>query len=189
MKNKFKIYTKAGDKGETSLIGGRRVNKSDLQVEAYGTIDELKSHIALLSDMIKAEDINENLKKIIIHLFEAESVVACATIEAVSKMPKLSEEDVLWLEKNIDMMDEKLPPLTAFILPGGDASYSQSHIARTVCRRAERACLRFWEVNKTLYNPTVEKYLNRLSDYLFTLSRYILNYKGIKENLWQSKEK
>lgn len=188
MSSKFKIYTRTGDKGMTSLIGGKRISKSDIQVEAYGCIDEAKSYVALLMDLIDVEEIKEDLKKIIIKMFEAESVVAATNIESAAKMPQISEDDIKFLEDKIDQMDEELPPLTAFVLPGGDVVNSNCHIARTICRRAERAILRLWEEKPDLYNPMVEKYFNRLSDYLFTLSRFYNVKKNIPELLWLPKK-
>jgi cob(I)alamin adenosyltransferase len=187
MSNKFKIYTRTGDQGMTSLIGGKRVNKSDIQVEAYGTIDETKSYIALLMDLIDIQDVKKDLNIIIIKLFEAESVVAAANLQSAQKMPQLNESDIEFLENRIDQMDEELPALNAFVLPGGHLVNSNCHIARTVCRRAERSILRLWSESPELYNPLVEKYLNRLSDYLFTLSRFYSVNKNIPEILWLNK--
>ncbi len=185
----MKVYTKSGDRGSTSLIGGKRVSKAALQVEAYGSIDELKSHIALLGDLFEDKDVKEVLEQIIIKLFEAESLVASAGAEAAGKMPQLKEEDVEFLERNIDKMDEVLPGLKAFVLPGGSALNSHCNIARAVCRRAERATIRFDEDSPKPYVKPVVKYLNRLSDYLFTLSRYSLFLEGKKEILWLPKGK
>ncbi len=187
MSSKFKIYTRSGDQGMTSLIGGKRVTKADLQVEAYGSIDEAKSYIALLKDMIEMEEIKNELTQIIVNLFVAESIVAAVTTEAALRMPQLKESDIDALEKSIDRMDEELPALTAFVLPGGHPINSYSHIARTVCRRAERDVLRLWNSQPELYNPLVEKFLNRLSDYLFTLSRFCSIKLNIPEVLWVSK--
>lgn len=187
MSSKFKIYTRSGDQGMTSLIGGKRVNKSDLQVEAYGSIDEAKSYIALLMDLIEIESVKNELNEIIVNLFVAESIVAASTSEAAAKMPQLLESNVKSLEDSIDKMDEILPPLTAFVLPGGYHINSYCHIARTICRRAERATLRLWNQEPSLYNPIVEKYLNRLSDYLFALSRFTNIKMNIPEVLWQTK--
>ena len=183
----FKIYTKSGDKGKTTLIGGKRVEKTDIQVEAYGTIDELKSHIALLFDLFDDEKTKTDLQKIITNLFIAESLVASATKETAAKMPNLTDDDVVSLEKQIDAMDEQLEPLTAFVLPGGSLLNSHCNIARTVCRRTERICLRLWKEKPELHNETVAKYLNRLSDYLFTLSRYAMKITGKREIFWNTK--
>lgn len=187
MEKKIKLYTKTGDKGTTALIGGKRVSKSDLQVEAYGTVDELKSHIALLSDMIKMKEAEEDLKTIIEKLFIAESLMASSNTQTSSKMPQLKEEDIQFLETKIDKMDEVLPPLKAFVLPGGHTINSHIHIARTICRRAERNCIRFWDQQPELFNVMVEKYLNRLSDYLFTLSRFWSINNDVLEVLWLPK--
>ncbi|MBN2745137.1 MAG: cob(I)yrinic acid a,c-diamide adenosyltransferase [Bacteroidales bacterium] len=187
MSSKFKIYTRSGDQGMTSLIGGKRVTKADLQVEAYGSIDEAKSYIALLMDMIDMQDIKEELTQIIVNMFVAESLVAAVSTDAALRMPQLVEKDIDILEKAIDRMDEDLPALTAFVLPGGHPINSYCHIARTVCRRAERDVLRLWNLQPDLYNPLVEKFLNRLSDYLFTLSRFCSVKMNIPEVLWVSK--
>jgi cob(I)alamin adenosyltransferase len=187
MSNKFKIYTKTGDKGMTSLIGGKRVTKADIQVEAYGDIDEAKSHIAYLMDLMEEDELKGDLKWIIVKLFEAESIVAAISEEAAAKMPQLQEEDIQRLEQRIDALDEQLPALTAFVLPGGHPVNSYCHITRTVCRRAERVVLRLWQEKPELENVLVAKFLNRLSDYLFTLSRFYSIQHNIPEHLWISK--
>lgn len=183
MNNKeFKVYTKGGDNGKTSLIGGKRVSKHDLQVEAYGTIDELKSYTGLVYDFTDDLLSKKNLLIIIEKLFIAESLVACATYDDQIKMPKLTEVDVEFLEKDIDRMTKDLAPLNSFILPGGHPLISHLHIARTICRRAERAYLRYAEHNEII--PVVLHYLNRLSDYYFTLARYTAMLLNIDEILW-----
>jgi cob(I)alamin adenosyltransferase len=178
----FKVYTKGGDKGMTSLIGGKRVLKHDLQVEAYGTIDELKSYTALVYDYTDDLLSKKNLLIIIEKLFIAESLIACATYEDQLKMPQLYDQDVEFIEKDIDRMTKDLPALNAFILPGGHPLISQIHICRAICRRAERAYLRFSDQNEVI--PVVEQYLNRLSDYYFTLARYTAVLLKIDEILW-----
>jgi cob(I)alamin adenosyltransferase len=182
----FKIYTKGGDYGKTSLVGGKRVDKYDLQVEAYGSIDELKSYIGLVYDYADDMISKKNLLTIMEHLFVAESMVSADSEKSLEKMPQLTEQDVEFLEQDIDRMNMVLPPLKAFILPGGHPMISHCHIARTICRRAERACLRFG-AEKEL-PPLVGKYLNRLSDYLFVLARYSAKKLDIDELLWLPKK-
>lgn len=184
MSKKLKVYTKSGDKGTTALIGGKRISKADLQVEAYGNVDELKSHIALLSDLIDLKDIKEELQEIIVKLFITESLIASADVPTAAKMPQLKETDIEFLESRMDAMEENLPPLKAFVLPGGHVVNSQINIARAICRKTERSCIRFWDRKPKLFNPMAEKYLNRLSDYLFTLSRFWNIKNNISEVLW-----
>ncbi|HEY2720255.1 MAG TPA: cob(I)yrinic acid a,c-diamide adenosyltransferase [Chitinophagaceae bacterium] len=181
----MKIYTKTGDKGTTSLIGGTKVLKSDLRIEAYGTVDELNSHIGLCKDVITDESSKRNLKEIQDRLFTIGSALACdPEKEPKMKIPDLKEEDILLLEKEMDRMNETLPEMKHFILPGGHPSVSQLHIARVVCRRAERCCVRLQnETNEE--NPLVLKYMNRLSDYLFILARCVSHQLHIDEVYWK----
>lgn len=179
-----KIYTKTGDKGETSLIGGTKVLKSDLRIEAYGTIDELNSWIGLVGDHFNDLHANHILKEIQDRLFTIGSSLACDP-EKETKLiiPDLHEADITLLEKQIDAMNEVLPEMKHFILAGGHASVSITHIARCVCRRAERCC-----VNLNAHNghvtPLIVKYLNRLSDYLFVLARYVGQMHNVLEITW-----
>lgn len=182
--SKFKIYTKGGDKGQTSLIGGNRVNKSDSQVEAYGSVDEAKSLIAMVYDMVSDAEVKDTLAIIIERLFVVESSLASATLESRQKMPQITEQDVALLELEIDRMDNSLEQLTSFVLPGGNLNASTIHFARAVCRRAERAIIRFMEEKPQLYCDQPIKYVNRLSDYLFTLARYITKLDGGTDTLW-----
>ncbi len=182
--SKFKIYTKGGDKGQTSLIGGKRVHKSDFQVEAYGSVDEAKSLIAVLHDMIGNAETKASLSVIIERLFVVESSLASATEEDRHKMPKIDDSDILFLESEIDRMDFELDELKAFILPGGNLTASTAHFARTVCRRSERSIIRFMDEKPELYCQQTIKYVNRLSDYLFTLARYITKQDGSGDILW-----
>lgn len=166
----FKIYTKLGDKGETSLIGGLRVPKYHERIEAYGTLDELNSFIGLIRD----QKINKHYKKILTEIqsvvFILESILATDPQSKTAKeLPVLSEKDVELLEKEIDEMNEELPPLRNFILPGGHSTVSYCHIARTVCRRSERLVIKMSGNN--IIDPLVLQYLNRLSDYFFVLAR------------------
>jgi len=179
----WKIYTKTGDKGETSLIGGTRVPKYHERVDAYGTIDELNSHLGLIRDMCQDQEQIDLLLNIQRKLFTAASNVASDSIEALNKMPRISEDDVLILEEKIDKMHEHLPALTKFILPGGHPLASHTHIARSVCRRAERLTLKVQ--TQELPNEMVIKYLNRLSDFLFVLARKFANDLGNGDIAWE----
>lgn len=186
----FKIYTKTGDKGETSLIGGTRVPKHHIRIEAYGTVDELNSYIGLIRDMITEKHQQYKLLiEIQDRLFTMGSILAAdpekilpAGKSAKMKLPQLINSDVELLEKAIDEMDANLPEMKHFVLPGGHPTVSHSHIARCVCRRAERNVLHLNELFPV--NDLTYKYLNRLSDYLFTLSRQLaIDYKA-NEIIW-----
>ena len=180
------IYTKGGDKGQTSLIGGKRVPKYSLQVEAYGTIDELKSYTGLIHDLFDDNKTKTSLLRIINQLFVAESLMSIDILERGEKMQQIAISDIEFLEHEIDRMTNELAPLTAFILPGGHPTVSHCHIARTICRRGERAYLRFLsEEGADLRNEEILKYLNRLSDYFFTLARYAAKENGVEELLWK----
>jgi cob(I)alamin adenosyltransferase len=180
-----KIYTKTGDKGKTSLIGGTKVLKSDLRIEAYGTIDELNSWIGLVSDYFNDIHANNILKAIQDRLFTIGSSLACDP-EKETKLiiPDLHEADITLLEKTIDAMNEVLPEMKHFILAGGHSSVSITHIARCVCRRAERSCVNL-EAHAGHVDPLIIKYLNRLSDYLFVLSRYLGKINNALEITWK----
>jgi cob(I)alamin adenosyltransferase len=181
----LKIYTKTGDKGTTSLIGGTKVPKSHLRIEAYGTVDELNSHIGLCRDLLADEQSRNTLHEIQDRLFTIGSSLACDPVkEPKMKIPDLKEEDVVLLEKEIDRMNESLEPMKSFILPGGHAAVSQVHIARCVCRRAERCSVRL-ELENLEVEPVVIKYLNRLSDYLFVLARYVSYQLKAEEIPWK----
>jgi len=180
----LKIYTKTGDKGTTSLIGGTKVLKSDLRIEAYGTVDELNSHVGLCRDLMNDESSKNTLKEIQDRLFTIGSSLACdPEKETKMKIPDLKEEDTRFLEKEIDRMDKELPEMKHFILPGGHITVSHIHIARCVCRRAERCCVRLGE--KEQENSVIIKYLNRLSDYLFVLARYAGHLLKSEEIPWK----
>lgn len=186
MSKEFKIYTKTGDKGQTSLIGGTRVPKYHPRIEAYGTVDELKSYIGLIRD----QEIDEGIKSLLIEiqdrLFTIESQLAHDPDTKLNRpLPEVYEEDVVKLEKAIDSMNEELPELSSFILPGGHVVVSHCHVARTICRRAERLCIRLAELH-----PVKElniKYLNRLSDYLFVLARKLGKDLNAPETPWKPK--
>jgi len=167
----FRIYTKTGDQGKTSLIGGIKVSKADLRIESYGTVDELNSYIGLCKDLLQDDAGIRILQEIQDRLFTMGSALACDP-DKITKVsiPDLHESDVKLLEKEIDRMELKLEPLKTFILPGGHPTVSHLHIARTICRRTERCCVRL--AGETKVDPIIIKYLNRLSDYLFVLARY-----------------
>jgi cob(I)alamin adenosyltransferase len=178
----MKIYTKTGDVGETSLFGGRRVLKSELRIDTYGTVDELNSWVGLLRDVSTDAAQKNLLKEIQDRLFTLGSSLAADPDNTKLKTPDLHESDVELLEKSIDSMDEQLAPLRNFILPGGHVFVSYCHIARTVCRRAERLCVALHQHSEI---PLISiKYLNRLSDFLFTLSRKMAQDLGAEEVTW-----
>lgn len=181
----IKIYTKTGDSGKTSLIGGTKVSKSHIRIDSYGTVDELNSFIGLLSDYSDNEQIKKNLKEIQDRLFTIGSSLACdPDKESGLKIPDLKESDVQFLENEIDKMNEELPAMKNFILPGGHPAVSTAHIARCVCRRAERICVAMKE-DDLFIEPLVIKYLNRLSDYLFVLGRYLGHILNVPEIPWK----
>jgi cob(I)alamin adenosyltransferase len=184
-----KIYTKTGDLGRTSLIGGTKVPKSHLRIESYGTVDELNSYIGLCNDLISDEHINFSLKEIQDRLFTIGSSLACdPEKEPLMKIPDLKEEDILFLETEMDKMNDKLPAMKSFILPGGNVAVSSLHVARCICRRAERVCVHMQQ-ELIFVEPLVIKYLNRLSDYLFVLARYAAHLLGAKEVAWKPRLK
>jgi cob(I)alamin adenosyltransferase len=180
-----KIYTKTGDLGTTSLIGGTKVPKSHLRIESYGTVDELNSYIGLVSDHLADDNSKIVLKEVQDRLFTIGSSLACdPDKEPLMKMPDLKESDVEFLEKEIDHMNEVLAPMKFFVLPGGHVAISTAHVARCVCRRSERLCVNMQE-HDLFVDPLVIKYINRLSDYLFVLSRYIGHLLGVTEIPWK----
>lgn len=185
----MKIYTKTGDAGTTALFGGTRVPKHHIRIQSYGTVDELNSWIGLLFDQIESELLCSELERIQDRLFTLGSQLATEPKKAeklsarrANPLPEIAAADILALEEAMDRMDASLQPMTHFILPGGHPLVSQCHIARTVCRRAERMC--------TLLNEQepipeeVLKYLNRLSDYLFILARKLTSELGVAERKW-----
>ncbi len=178
----MKIYTKTGDKGETSLLGGKRVRKSDMRIEAYGTIDELNSYIGLLSDQEACATFRDFIRRIQQELFTIGSLLAADPEKTAIKLPKLSQSNIQELESSIDQLEQELPPLKNFILPGGHPASSTAHVARCICRRSER---RVVEMNEEIpVNPDILVYLNRLSDWLFVFSRYLLQLTGNQEIPW-----
>lgn len=183
----FKIYTKTGDKGKTSLIGGTKVAKSHIRIDAYGTVDELNSYIGLVNDYMSDNNTKNILKEIQDRLFTIGAALACdPDKETKMKIPDLHEEDIELLEKQIDLMNETLPEMKSFILPGGHVAVSTCHIARCVCRRTERLCVGMME-HDLLIEPLVLKYINRLSDYLFVLARWIAHQLGVAEIPWKAR--
>ena len=183
----IKIYTKTGDLGKTSLIGGTKVPKNNLRIETYGTIDELNSYIGLTNDHLTNENSRTMLKEIQDRLFTIGSSLACDPEKAPAmKIPDLKEEDIVLLEKEIDLMNEILPEMRSFILPGGHVAVSTTHVARCICRRAERLCVDMQE-HDLFVDPLVIKYLNRLSDYLFVLARYVGHLLGVGEIAWKAR--
>ncbi|WP_207955399.1 cob(I)yrinic acid a,c-diamide adenosyltransferase [Segetibacter sp. 3557_3] len=181
----IKIYTKTGDLGNTSLIGGTKVPKSHLRIESYGTVDELNSYIGLLNDHLTDAHNKNYLKEVQDRLFTIGSSLACdPDKEPMMKIPDLKETDIVSLEQEMDAMNKDLQPMRNFILPGGHVAVSTAHIARCVCRRAERLCVSLRE-HDLFVEPLVIKYLNRLSDYLFVLSRHIAHLLNVAEIAWK----
>lgn len=181
----FKIYTKTGDKGETGLFGGKRLPKYHLRIEAYGTVDELNAHLGLVRDSIQNEEARTMLKEIQDRLFTIGANLASDPDKSMST-PDLLPTDVEALEQQMDQMDTSLPPLKNFILPGGHPTVSYCHLARTVCRRAERQVVAL-AVNEPV-DDIVLIYLNRLSDYLFVLGRKVAQDLGVEEVAWQPRK-
>lgn len=181
----LRVYTKTGDKGTTALIGGTRVGKDDLRIEAYGDVDELNSFLGLLADSIQDEELRPWLLKIQLELFDAGSALATDPHkEQRMKLPEFTEDKITDLEQKIDKMEEQTPKIRHFILPGGHPAASMAHVCRSVCRRAERSCIRLQNNGE----PTPElviKYLNRLSDFFFVLSRLIVHRNGGQEVEWR----
>jgi cob(I)alamin adenosyltransferase len=184
MSNQLKIYTKGGDKGETSLLGGTRVPKYHERIEVYGTLDELNSFIGLLRDQPMDQHYKNVLLNIQEKIFIAESRLAADRQEHIDRLPLISSDDILALEKEIDEMNIGLPELQSFVLPGGHPAVSYCHIARTVCRRAERLSIRLSE--KFSIDETILIYLNRLSDYFFVLGRRFTYDLDVEEILWKT---
>lgn len=189
----FKIYTKTGDKGETSLYGGTRVSKAAARVESYGTLDELNAFIGLAKAEISDEKVLSQLQKIQFDLFTIGSEAATPTDKLLLANGKsrldlmISEKEITKLELWMDDFDAELEPLRFFILPSGGKAAATLHVCRTVCRRAERAMVFLNETEEV--RPELIKYLNRLSDYLFVLARYISKISGEKEDFWNPSER
>lgn len=178
----MKIYTKTGDAGSTMLIGGLRVPKSHIRIEAYGTVDELNAYIGLIRDQDLAEHHKLVLRQVQDHLFIMGALLAAAPEKSKMKLPELIPADVKLLEEEIDQMQEGLSPLRHFILPGGSTPVSYCHIARCICRRAERITVQLSQ--ESFVAEIILIYLNRLSDYLFVLSRKVAQDNQIEETAW-----
>jgi cob(I)alamin adenosyltransferase len=179
----MKIYTKTGDRGSTSLLGGSRVPKHHLRIESYGTLDELNSYIGLLRDQQPSADVCRQLLEIQDRLFTLGSLLASEPGKSKVKIPEISENDVVYLENCIDHMNETLPEMRNFVLPGGHQAVSVCHVARCVCRRAERIIVHLSEESEV--PAVVLEYMNRLSDYLFVLSRKLTLDFGASETPWK----
>jgi cob(I)alamin adenosyltransferase len=190
----MKIYTKTGDTGTTALFGGTRVKKYNLRIESYGTVDELNAYIGLIKDQEISNSIKESLLKIQNELFTLGAMLATPPEKETLKsgkerlnIPKINEDSILFLEKEIDKMDTELPQMTHFILPGGHQTVSFCHLARCVCRRSERLSV---ELNdQENINNDILKYLNRLSDYLFVLARKLSKELLVEEIKWIPEKK
>ena len=190
-----KIYTRTGDKGATGLIGGTRISKGALQVECYGTLDEVNAHLGLLVCQLQKAAIDKpiqvlfNIQK---QLFDMGAILALDPAKGDKfNLPMITSTDITNLELEIDEMNFHLPKMTHFILPGGHPVIAQAHIVRAVCRRAERLCVAFTSQQDIKADnfaaksyPLIIQYLNRLSDYFFVLSRYIGHLLNIPENKW-----
>lgn len=181
----LKIYTKTGDKGKTSLIGGTKVSKAHVRIDTYGTVDELNSWLGLVNDHMILPKVKTLLKEIQDRLFTVGASLACdPEKEMKMSIPDLHAEDVKLLEDAIDEMNAALPEMKFFVLPGGHVAVSNCHIARCVCRRAERLCVSMQE-QEMFVEPLVLQYLNRLSDYLFVLARYAGQQLQVPEIPWK----
>lgn len=179
----MKVYTKTGDEGTTALFGGKRVSKSDLRIESYGTIDEVNSWVGVLRDQEVNKIRQAVLNEIQDRLFTVGSILAVEPGNTKVKVPHLSPDDVTFLEKEIDNMETKLEPMKVFVLPGGHPSVSFGHVTRTVCRRAERLVIALH--TQEPLDPLVIKYLNRLSDYFFVLCRTMTAELKAPETPWK----
>lgn len=185
----MKIYTKTGDKGTTALFGGTRVPKSHIRIDAYGTVDELNSHLGLVKDTCQNAEVTKFMNHIQDRLFTVGAILATDPEKARMKngkdrldIPRISQENISALEVKIDAMNENLPPMTHFVLPGGHPTVSYCHIARCVCRRAERLAAALYNLEK--FDQEVLQYLNRLSDYLFVLARKLSKDLNAEEVKW-----
>lgn len=179
----MKLYTKTGDKGTTALIGGKRVDKDNSRIEAYGTVDELNAFIGLVRDGITP---NDEQQKVLYHiqntLFVLGSKLASIP-SAKMELPDLNEKEIGQLEENIDLMEKDLAPLKNFILPGGHTSVSYCHVARCICRKVERLCVTLSK--EITLDESIIPYINRLSDYLFVLGRYVAKLNNAEEVIWK----
>ncbi len=181
----MKIYTRTGDKGNTTLVGGKQVPKTHIRIEAYGTVDELIAHTGMIKDMWNNPEMDTILNEIQDRLMTCAAILASDCENCRVSIPEIREQDISTLENEIDRMEVVLPPLRSFVLPGGHILSSQCHIARTVCRRAERQIIR---LSSELFVPdTVIRYINRLSDYYFVLSRKVLHDNNREDTPWNPK--
>lgn len=180
----MKIYTKKGDKGTTALYGGKRLSKSELRIEAYGTVDELNSFIGLTGTYLEEKEYSDLLHSIQSRLFDIGTHLAAEPGKKNLILPEIPEACITLLEQYIDKMNEGLPELKFFILPGGNSASAVCHVARTVCRRAERCVVRLSE--KDDVNSILIQYLNRLSDFLFVLARKFAHDGGKQEIVWKA---
>lgn len=176
----MKIYTKGGDKGNTSLVGGQRVPKNHPRVEAYGNADELISYLGIIRSEAGNEELESVIRRIQQNLMLGSAHLACEGES--SKLKSFDESEISFLESEIDKMTDQMPQQTAFVLPAGPRIASECHVARTICRRTERACIPLLDEGGEI--PKVVRYMNRLSDYLFTLARYMCYVKNVKEDFW-----
>jgi cob(I)alamin adenosyltransferase len=183
----MKIYTKTGDEGQTSLWGGKRVSKHHIRIESYGTLDELNAYIGLVADASEHVPTSEYLRGVQSLLFTAGAILATPTDAPAPKNMEILESDILSLEQQIDEMEAVLTPLQNFILAGGHPTVSFTHLARTVCRRAERLVVLLQDSDPHPLNLPILKYLNRLSDYLFVLARWLGKNLGAVEQIWKGR--
>lgn len=179
----MKIYTKKGDQGSTSLIGGKRVPKNHIKIEAYGTIDELNSWLGVLKDMTAQNFYKNFIEDIQNQLFNIGSLLAEDKEKSNMKLPTIDEKVITAMENNIDHLDAMLPPLKNFVLPGGHLANSFAHVARCVCRRAERNVVELSQYEEV--NPLILQFLNRLSDWLFIFARFMSFVNHSSETLWR----
>lgn len=179
----MKIYTKTGDGGDTALFGGRRIAKDDIRIEAYGTVDELNAFLGMVVWHCTISDLKERLQRVQGELFVLGADLATPLDAKTSYISRLGIDPIRQLEAEIDEWDEILPPLASFILPGGSQPGAELHIARTVCRRAERRAVGLAQTEDI--NKNVVVYLNRLSDWIFTLARLVNHRQNIPETPWQ----
>lgn len=182
----MKIYTKTGDTGTTSLLSGQRVDKCHLRIESYGTIDELNANLGVLRAHVEETSVKEDLIRIQTQLFTIGSNLATLPGDHKIKLPHFEAAEIEYLEQRMDEMDAELPPMRHFLLPGGHVAVAQCHVCRTVCRRAERLVIQLSRENSIA--PDFIRYLNRLSDYLFVLSRSLSHHLGVEETPWKPKK-
>lgn len=180
----MKIYTKTGDQGTTSLFGGKRISKDDIRIDAYGTVDELNSHIGLLIASFNDQKLHNEWIYLQSRLFTVGSNLA-SDPDKEMVVPDITNVDIEALEKSMDWMDTHLTPLKNFIMPSGSTAIAQAHVCRTVCRRAERIITALSRVSKV--DPIIIVYINRLSDYFFIVARYIAYLENVEEILWKPK--